>query len=71
MALLALVVGTWPAVSPTMMLAYLHQHFGISEDRVTVRHTWSDDFIVRFTEQADLDRVLRTPSPESAPFALR
>lgn len=68
--MLALVVGTRPAVSPAMMLAHLQEFFGITEDWVSVHGTTLDDFIVQFNNNDDLERVLRTPSPAEAPFAL-
>ena len=71
LALLALVVGTRPVISPAMMLAYLRDHFDITDDWVSVWWTRPDDFIVHFSNQEDLDLVLRTPSPPGAPFVLR
>ncbi|CAD6336234.1 unnamed protein product [Miscanthus lutarioriparius] len=53
-----------------MMLDHLREHFGITDDRVSVRWTRPDDFIVRFTNHEDLELVLRTPLPVGAPFAL-
>ena len=67
----AMVVGTRPPVSLTMVREHLQQSFGIGEDMATVRRFWSDDFIVRFTRREDLDLVLGTPPPLSAPFTLR
>jgi hypothetical protein len=71
LALLALVLGTRPLVTPAMMLQHLHDHYGITEDRVTVRTTRPDDFIIRFSSQEDLERVLSTPEPAVAAFVLR
>lgn len=71
LALLALVVGTRPAVTPAMMLDHLQELIGISADDATVRRTAPDDFIIRFRNGADLERVLHSPSPPNAPFALR
>lgn len=68
-ALLAMVVGTRPAVTPAMVRLHLLQYYGIAE--VSVWRTRPGDFIVRFTNLEDLDTVLGTPSPEGAPFALR
>ncbi|CAD6272682.1 unnamed protein product [Miscanthus lutarioriparius] len=70
LALVALVLGTRPAVTPAAMLHYLHEHYGITEERVTVRRTRPDDFLVRFSRQADLELVLDNQRPEGAPFAL-
>jgi hypothetical protein len=71
MALLALVLGTRPTVTPAMVLAHLGEHFGILEDRVSVRRTRPDDFLVRFTHPEDLELVLSSPVPEGSPFVLR
>ncbi|CAD6226871.1 unnamed protein product [Miscanthus lutarioriparius] len=54
-----------------MIRMHLQQHFSIDEDHISVRRTRPDDFIVRFTNQLDLDAVLSTPSPPRAPFILR
>jgi hypothetical protein len=70
-ALLALVLGTRPPVSPAMILHHLQEHYGIAADRVTVRRTRPDDFIVRFNRQEDLELVLANQRPAGAPFTLR
>jgi hypothetical protein len=49
LALLALILGMWLAVTPAMMLHHLQEHFGIAGDQVTVRRTRPDDFIVQFS----------------------
>jgi hypothetical protein len=54
-----------------MMMHHLREYFGIVDEHVSVRRTRPDDFIVRFSRREDLERVLATPSPEGAPFALR
>ena len=71
LALLAMVVGTRPPVTPAMMLEHLHASYGLNEDVISVRRTQPDDFIVRFSRQADLDRVLSSPEPRGTPFTLR
>ena len=58
MALLALVLGTRPPVTPALLLQHLYDHYGFLEDRVMVRRTRPDDFIMRFSNQDDLQRVL-------------
>lgn len=70
-ALLALVLRTHPTVTPAMMLQHLQEHYSASRDRVTVRRTRPDDFIVRFTDMADLERVLSVPEPVNVPFIVR
>lgn len=49
LALLALMLGTRPLVTLAMMLQHLHDHYGITEDRVTVRTMRPDDFIIQFS----------------------
>jgi len=71
MALLALVLGTRPPVTPALLLQHLYDHYGVSEDRVTVWRTRPDDFIVWFSNQDDLQRVLDIQRPEGAAFTLR
>lgn len=69
--MLALVLGTRPAVSPAMVLAHLEEHFCVAGDLVSVHRTRPNDFIVCFSRAEDLERVLRSPSPPVAPFVLR
>lgn len=47
-ALVTLVLGTRPHVSPGMVLEPLNQFYGITSDRASVRCTRPDDFIIRF-----------------------
>jgi hypothetical protein len=42
-------LGTRPLVTLAMMLQHLHDHYGITEDRVTVRTMRPDDFIIQFS----------------------
>lgn len=58
-------------MTTAMVRAHLAEVFGIANGRVSVRRHWPDDFIVRFSRQEDLELVLGTPSPATAPFALR
>lgn len=70
LALLALVLGTRSAVTPAAMLHYLHDFYGIPEERVSVRQARPNDFIMRFGRQEDLDLVLNSECPTGAPFVL-
>jgi hypothetical protein len=54
-----------------MVLAHLGEHFGVTEDRVTVHPTRTEDFIIRFSHREDLELVQGTPTPGGAPFALQ
>lgn len=71
LALLAMVVGTRPAVTLAMVLEHLQQHFGIDGGAVLVRRTRPNDFIVRFVDRADLERVLASRPIDGEPFVLR
>lgn len=61
--LLAMVVGTRPAVTPAMVLNHLHTHFGITDERMSMRRSHPDDFIICFTNHDDLELILGTPTP--------
>jgi hypothetical protein len=70
LALLALVLGTRPAMTLATMLHYHHEHYGIMEERVSVQRTRPNDFLVRFSHQEDLELILNNQRPGSAPFTL-
>lgn len=70
-ALLAPVLGMRPEVTPAALLHHLLHHYGIVEDRVTVRRTCPDDFIMRFLYQENLELVLANQRPARALFMLR
>lgn len=70
LALLALVLGTRPAVTLAMMMNHLQEYFSITDEHVFIQRTRPDDFIVRFSHREDLERVLATPLPEGAHFSL-
>ena len=71
LALVALVGGTRPAVSPMMVCDYLCIHFGIIDDAVSVLRHAPQDFIVCFHRWEDLEAVLGTPVVrEATPFTL-
>lgn len=58
LALVALVVGTRPFVSPAMVSHYLLEHFDIPKDSIDVCRNEPEDFLVRFSRREDRDRVL-------------
>lgn len=70
LALLALVLGTRPPVSPVMLKQHLIDYYNVPGDLVTVRRTHPDDFIIRFARGEDLERVLGSPEPRGAPFTV-
>ncbi|CAD6214183.1 unnamed protein product [Miscanthus lutarioriparius] len=53
-----MVIGTRPLVTSAMVHAHLDDHYGISDDRVTIDPTKPDDFIVRFAHPEDIKLVL-------------
>ena len=57
-ALVVLVGGTRPFVSPAMVYQYLHTTFDITHNDVDVRRHHPEDFVVRFRSRVDRDRVL-------------
>lgn len=62
LALVALVSGTRPVVSPAMVHQFLSDRFGMGrEDAEVCRHD-PEDFVTRFWRCEDHDRVLYTPS---------
>jgi hypothetical protein len=67
LALVAVVAGTRPPVSPAMVQDYLAAQFGI-DDAVVRRHD-PDDFVVRFSRREDLELVLHSTVHEP-PFRL-
>jgi hypothetical protein len=71
LALVALVLGTRPAVTPAALVQYLYDHYSIPEDRISVRRTRPDDLLVRFSRQDDLHLVLDNQRPDGAPFFLQ
>ncbi|XP_066322578.1 uncharacterized protein [Miscanthus floridulus] len=71
LALLALVVGTWPPVSPAMVRDHLRDCFSIGDNQASVRRFWPDDFIVRFSHREDLELVPGMPPQVGGPFSLR
>lgn len=70
LALVALVLGTRPPVTTAIVRDQLVLHFGISVNQFTVHRTCPDDFIMRFSRAANLERVLVTPWPTRGPLRL-
>lgn len=67
LALVAVVTGTRPHVSPAMMRDYLASFFGITDASVRLHDL--EEFIVRFSRLEDLEAVLHTRVPHT-PFQL-
>lgn len=62
LALVAMIGGTRPSVTPVMVRDHLRSHFQIDDAAMSVlRH------IVHFSPWDDLERVLRTPPPKGSP----
>lgn len=72
LALVAMVAGTRPPVTPAMVRDHLRTRFDIPDDAMLVQRHAPEDFIVRFSRLEDLERVLRSrpPSGGAAPFML-
>ena len=69
LALVAMIGGTKPSVTPAMVREHLGSRFLIDDADMSVLRHAPEDFIVRFSRREDLERVLHTPSPEGAsPF---
>jgi hypothetical protein len=68
-ALVCLVAGTRPDISPAMVAEYLMHYFGFDLANFLVRRHDLEDFIVRFAVQHDLEMVLQTVVPDP-PFRL-
>jgi len=61
-ALVALVGGTRPPVSPSMVRQFLRDRFGIADGDARVRRHDPEDFVVWFRRLEDRERVLGTPA---------
>jgi len=72
LALVALVGGTRPPVTPAMVREHLRDQFNIEDDAMSVLRHAPEDFIVRFRSRDDLERVLnsRPPPVAASPFVL-
>jgi hypothetical protein len=70
LALLTLVLGTRPWVTPTIVGKQLRSVFGLDDGLFSISRMTPDDFIVLFSSAADLETVLRTLWPASALFTL-
>jgi hypothetical protein len=57
-ALVAVIAGTRPPVSPAMVRAFLAAEFGIED--ASVHRYEPEDFVVRFANRDDAERVLHT-----------
>jgi hypothetical protein len=61
-ALVVVVRGTQPPVSPSQVLDYLSMHFQVSPVEVQVCRSWLDNFLLLFSDTAVLHRVLHAPT---------
>jgi hypothetical protein len=69
-ALVVMVGGTRPQVSPTQVQEYLEAFFQIGPDRVQVVRFHPADFLLRFSNRDDADRVLHALAPPGAGLVL-
>lgn len=70
LALVALVGGTRPPVTPAMVREHPRVRFHVDDADMSVMRHAPEDFIVRFSRREDLERVLAAPPKGSAPFML-
>lgn len=70
LALVALVGGTCPPVTPAMVRDHLRSRFHIDDAAMSVMRHEPEDFIVHFSHRVDLKWVLAAPSDDAAPFML-
>lgn len=73
LALVALVGGTRPSISPAMVTRFLFERFGIAAEDADVRRHEPEDFVVRFRHCQDRNHVLISPqggSPSTAMAAM-
>ncbi|CAL5033832.1 unnamed protein product [Urochloa decumbens] len=69
-ALVAMVAGTRPVVSPAQVELFMSEHFELGRDDVEVRLYRPDDFLLVFRRRTDADRVLHADPPASSAFRL-
>ncbi|KAG2582472.1 hypothetical protein PVAP13_6KG412100 [Panicum virgatum] len=69
-ALVALVGGIRPAVSPLQVGMLLEEFFSVQHAEYTVYRFEPEDFLVEFTSAAVADRILHAHYPAKAPFQL-
>ncbi|CAL5091646.1 unnamed protein product [Urochloa decumbens] len=69
-ALVAMVVGTRPLVSPAQLGRFLEEFHVLLPDEFTISRFEPEDFLVEFTTTAAADRVLHASAPPDAPFHL-
>jgi hypothetical protein len=69
-ALVAMVGGTRPAVSPAQVLHYLASFYQVAEHQVVVCRSAPDDFILLFSDRVVADKVLLSNLPMGSPFVL-
>lgn len=70
LALIAMVGGSRPSVSPAMVASFLFQRFSIVAKDADVRRHDPEDFVVWFQHRVDRDRVLASPPGRWGPFFL-
>ncbi|CAL4976689.1 unnamed protein product [Urochloa decumbens] len=69
-ALVAVVGGTWPAVSAAQVGRFLKEYYVLLPDDYAVFRYDPEDFLVDFTNAAAANRVLHSSPPAEAPFQL-
>jgi hypothetical protein len=70
MALVAMVGGPCPVVSPIQVVAHFEGFFQVSPQDVHVRRSYPNDFLLVFNNVEMVDQVLHAPLPTGATFSL-
>lgn len=70
LALIALIGGNRPAMSPAEVRYHLVSRYHIDAEAFTVSRYAPEDFLVRFHARDVLEDVLHAPTPLGAPFTL-
>jgi hypothetical protein len=69
-ALVAMVGGSRPIVSPTDVLLHLSRLYQVNAHQVEVCRSNPNDFLLIFSERHLADRVLLVDLPDDTPFML-
>jgi hypothetical protein len=69
-ALVAMVGGTRPAVTPDHVCLHLTRHYQVDADSVRIHRYRSDGFLVNFSDPSTADRVLHASQPQGAELVL-
>ena len=60
-ALVVLIVGTRPSFAPYQVRRHIQDNYGLAGTDFTLHRYWLEDFLVIFSNPAELRRVLEAP----------